>query len=526
MRMTVLWIVLLLVYLALVAWMMAAIAKKHSWLMALIRHGVLLLSLVIAVPVSKTLGLWIGRLITDTVIGALPNSMADYFEAVSLGESSLAAIIGLVLGLCLFVTIFLFVRLLLSLLVKIPEKVIPALHKERKHNRVIACSIGALNGVVLALVTLIPLCGLITTAVDTSAAFFEDTYVDKTNIMMELKAGEGGDVLEAVEDATDELDHGAFRALSTIGSPVYRWLTTTQLAVDDGRADHTIEFDLDRELVHLGKTAGQIVCAADTFDGDFSEDDKAELLAAGDTLLDSSWVAELGAETLSYAGNRWKNGRQAWGQSAPTINATMQPTMLVVYDILSTESSANIRADLRTMLDVLGTLAANGFFDDGVDSETLLSRLAEQSDDGNLVDRLQAILEKNQHLSALSAEIDAVIARVVSSVLSTELRENDRYTPAIQQVSGNLNQALAIEDEEERHEVVRSAVKDAFETEGINIPEDLALEMSDEIMAECGDDGEITDDEVREYLATRMENDDGTIQQIIDNNDLSAFLNS
>ena len=136
---------------------------------------------------------------------------------------------------------------------------------------------------------------------------------------------------------------------------------------------------------------------------------------------------------------------------------------------------------------------------------------------------MKATLEGNRHLSPLAAEIDAVTGRVVSSVLGAELRDNERYAPVVSSVAGRLNEALTM-NEADRQLAVQSAVKDAFETEGIVVPEDVAMDMAEGILSDCGTDGEITDDEVREHMANRIENDDATVIQIIEENDLSAFL--
>ena len=228
---------------------------------------------------------------------------------------------------------------------------------------------------------------------------------------------------------------------------------------------------------------------------------------------------------LRSAAGSWRDGEDFLGVEALEVPALIQPTVTVAYDILATETARNIRDDLHTVMDVVGTLAENGFLKEDADYANLLVSLAssEEENGANLRDRLLGILEENAHMAPLATEIRALTGRVVSSVLSSELKNNERYQPVIADVTNSLNQALAM-TEEEREEGIRKAVQQAFDAEGIVIPEDLAVNMSEEMFDTCGADGEITAEEVQDYLVERMETDYEAIEQIIESNDLSAFV--
>ncbi len=506
----------IVIFIAACAGLTFLFARRHSWQMALVRTGVVVASAIISVPIAKAGAFSAGFFADGQLAPLFPDALKDYFGDVPLAEESVVAILSLIVAVVLYITVFLVLRYVLSLLANILEKLVPALRYGKGTHRGTAGGIGAINGVLIALVILMPICCFTTVAVDTSNAFFDRVEINE----LESLSTTARDVLSAWDQVADEVDDSAVRAVSTVGSPLYRWLTTTDLA------DGEIEFNLGDEIIHLGKTAGDVVVATKVLDGGFTEADKDKLFVAGDTLLASPWVSELGAETLSYIGKHWGNGESALGLDVPESPALVQPTMLVMYDILATESTQTIKGDLHTLMDVVGTLAANGFFDGEVDPATLMVRLAERVDDTdafNLVERLQSMLEANAHLAPLSEEIDAMTGRVVSSVLSAELRDNPRYAPVVNQVTEKLNEALAY-DEDTRNEVIRDVVKDAFQSEGIVVPEDVAVNMTDEIMETCGADGEIAEDEVREYLANRMETDTDTVSKIIKSNDLSAFV--
>ena len=508
---------ILIAFVALSAFLSYRKAKKRSWSAALIRTGVIVLAAVISVLLAKAVGSICGSLVGGAIVNGADAGVEAFFDSVPVARESLQAIVAVVVAPTLFIPIFLLLRWLIGLLTGLLKFRHDAF--QRTEESYVAGSIGAVNGVLIALVTLIPICGLITTVATASNAFFNETDVKKTEMYLNMTDG-GNTAWATVELVTDSLDDGLVSTVSSVGEPVYRWLTTTDLM------DGQLTFSLSDEITHFSKTLGNFMCAGDAFSGDFSDDDKDTLSLAGDTLMESDWIAEFGAEILSYMGEQWRDGDTMMGMEAPETPALVQPTMLVVYDILATEDVTTIRGDLSTMLDIIGTLAANGFFNEESASTDLLARLADRTEDEDgftLQERMKATLEGNRHLSPLAAEIDAVTGRVVSSVLGAELRDNERYAPVVSSVAGRLNEALTM-NEADRQLAVQSAVKDAFETEGIVVPEDVAMDMAEGILSDCGTDGEITDDEVREHMANRIENDDATVIQIIEENDLSAFL--
>ena len=161
----------MIVYVLLLGLFVALSARKHHWIMALIRTANILIAAVIAVPVSKA------------IAGAMNGLVAPMFEDMLLGmgeigelvehapvlSDSVAMMVTLIIAPIVFLVMFLLVRGLLSIAAWIVEKTVPYFKERRPkkgeikvpNNTAIAMPVGAFNGILIALVTLIPLCGYI-----------------------------------------------------------------------------------------------------------------------------------------------------------------------------------------------------------------------------------------------------------------------------------------------------------------------------------------------------------------------------
>ncbi len=518
--MRLLMILFLLMYLSLYTFLICFWARKHSWKMALIRMGMTVASVVIAVPLAKTVAFAIVRSVWEWSSMKGGETLDAFFHEIPLAEESIVAILSLLIAPLLFVFFFVILRHVFSTLGIILDKKVPAVGAPGKHDAPIACGIGALNGLMIGIITLIPLCSVLPMMGDVAGAFLHETDVQQTKAWDSMEDSVIVEGLDNLYVANDLLENPIGTVVTTLETPVYNWLTSTSL-----RGGET-PFQMDDDLCDLGRTVGDILCAVDTLDGDFAEPDKATLHHAVDTLTGSPWTSAMGAEVLLGVARQWQAGEPFLGVYPPETAEMVQPAVRALYEIWSTESTEDLRGDLHTVMDVLGTLALNGFFDDGVSSSDLLVRLTERTNrpgGKTLREELRDMLAENQHMAPLAAELDAMTTKVVSSVLSDELRNNDNHAPAIADVAVTLTDAMEMEGEE-RAASVCDAARNALKDTDIVVPDEVVVDISNDIIDECGGDGEITGDEVKEYLLTLLENDDETIMKIIDSNDLSAFL--
>ena len=71
-------------------------------------------------------------------------------------------------------------------------------------------------------------------------------------------------------------------------------------------------------------------------------------------------------------------------------------------------------------------------------------------------------------------------------------------------VADSLNNVLDM-PEEERNSIITQSIKNNFSEKGFDVPDDVALEMSNQLINDLGADGEITADELTDYMVNHAE---------------------
>ena len=161
----------LALYVVLLGLFTALPARKRHWSMALVRTGIVIVSAVVAVPISQMVAEGLSGVLYGYIEPELNADLRAFIGEVPLVAESAQLIVSLLIAPLLFLLIFILLRAFLSLVLWIVERCIPALRAKGLRNTAIAMPIGAVNGILVALVTLIPLCGYVTLATKTIDAF-------------------------------------------------------------------------------------------------------------------------------------------------------------------------------------------------------------------------------------------------------------------------------------------------------------------------------------------------------------------
>ena len=139
--------------------------------MAVVRIGITAVSAVAAIPLTKLLA----ELLSDTVYGLilprLGSELETFLTEVPVGAEGMRVIAALIVSPILYLLVFLLLRWVVSIVAWIVEKCVPLLKK--RSLRVVSMPLGALNGILIAAVTLIPLCGYVVLG-----AHMLNTFVD------------------------------------------------------------------------------------------------------------------------------------------------------------------------------------------------------------------------------------------------------------------------------------------------------------------------------------------------------------
>jgi hypothetical protein len=393
----------------------------------------------------------------------------------------------------------LILRWLLSVIVWIVEKCTPKLRRRTK--RFLSVPLGALNGFLIAGVTLIHLCGylmfgahLLNTFVDSGMT---DTTLVRENVLKPFKLTE------------DELEKVAYRIekqpllsvlYQTVGKPVYEELTIAEL---DASATHgqTVEINLNRELSGLLVTAACALDVSESFDKEeYTPADKELLFATADSFFKSEWIRLLAADTLVAMSDTWLENQAFAGMDRPALDESLNPTLNRLLEVLASETPDTLEEDIHIILDIVGDLLIHDLLEEEADYTAMVQRMGQS---GLLSDML-AKLEQNQRMHALAAELKALSIRLVSNMLGAELLKGGEYTEMMGNVADSLNNVLDM-PEEERNSIITQSIKNNFSEKGFDVPDDVALEMSNQLINDLGADGEITADELTDYMVNHAE---------------------
>ena len=245
-----------------------------------------------------------------------------------------------------------------------------------------------------------------------------------------------------------------------------------------------------------------------------TEADSQEMMGAVDFLMESDWVAEVMAETLGYMASQWKNGNAALGMEAPDVgDGVMKPVMDKMWDILATENKENVRADLKTITIVLSDLMSLGFSNSEGDQQEMMAQLG--GGENSTLSHMMSALRDNPHLAPLADELRTLSLRLVSQAMGDALKNTDQYDGVISNVATAFNDVLDL-PAEERRESLQNAVKTSFAEQDIDVPEDVAVELAEKAIEDLGGDGEITDEELKNYFIENMDDTANTVDGAVE----------
>jgi len=485
----------ILLYTAAIAAITLTQAHNKSWITAAVRLAATLVSAFLAIPLAKALSGPIGDLVTPLFDKLLPEKFQDLLAAVPALEEGIEVFCSMLVAVLLYLPAFLVFRVTFGITIMVLERELPIFSREGDKKIAISLSVAGVHALLMAIVTLIPLCGFIM-----MGSHLIGTVEETPALQAMLTSSEDSSLpIEAIESNANDLERNpcVITVHYTLGKPIFYLLTTDTL---DKTATHgeTVNLNMERELCGLIRTAGEAVDAANTFGAEtFSEADKTQLFEAADALFESKWVSYVTTDALVALSTSWKNGESFMGVTRPTMAEVIDPTFVCLLDVLSIETSQTLSEDIHIILDVLGDLRLKGFLDsDTIFYEDLIRSLGQ---DGFLT-TLRAKLDQNERMHLLVDELKTMNVRLVGSMLGVENLQSGQYDALLDDVAGSLNDVLEM-PAEERNEIIKQTINQNFDAHGYHVPEDVALEVSDKIITELGADGEITKEELTEFLS-------------------------
>jgi hypothetical protein len=286
----------------------------------------------------------------------------------------------------------------------------------------------------------------------------------------------------------------------TVGEPVFTALTTAEL---DATNTHgaVLEMNLERELCGLLVTASHAMDVVESFEkADYTPADKDLLFATADSLFESDWIRILAADTLVAMSETWLENKPFAGIDRPVLDATLNPTVNRMLEIFATETPETLEEDIHILLDLVGDMMVNDLLQENADYTAMVQKMGQS---GILTDMLDT-LQESERLSTLADELKALAVRLVSNMLGVDKLQSGEYMDMMGDVASTLTDALQM-PEAERDALLLNSIKENFAGQGFDVPDDVALKMSHQMIDELGADGEISPDELTDYLVNHAD---------------------
>lgn len=474
-------------------------AGKRSWIMAVVRIGITVVSAIAAIPLTKLIADLSADFVYGLILPYMGEELVGFLTEVPVGAEGMRVIASLLVAPILYLLVFLVLRWLIAMIAWIVEKCVPVL--KARTLRGVSMPLGALNGILIAVVTLVPLCGymvfgahLLNTFVDSGMT---DTALVQKNVLERFNLTE-----DQVENVADGLKGNIVVTVvhKSVGNPIYTALTTAELDATETHGQ-TVEMNLERELSGLLVTASHAMEVVESLEKEtYTPADKDLLFATADSFFESKWIRLLAADTLVSMSETWLENKAFAGIDRPVLDASLNPTVNRLLEVLATETPETLEEDIHVILDVVGDLLVNDLLKKNADYTAMVQRMGQS---GLLTDML-AKLDANERMHTLAAELKSLSIRLVTNMLGTDLLKSGEYAEMMGNVADTLNGVLDM-PEEERNAIITQSIKDNFSEQGFDVPDEVALEMSNKLIDDLGADGEITGDELTDYMVNHAD---------------------
>ena len=469
-------------------------SRKSSWIMAVVRIGITVFSAVVSIPVTRLVAKKLSTMGLELLAPTFGEGLQDYISRVPVGAEGARALVSLLVSPILYILIFLVMRFVLTFIAWIVRFCVPALRQRTR--REITLPVAAGNGLLFALITLVPLCGYLTLGSHLLEATVSAGVISSPMMQDVLPSDMTEDDVLAL---ADELGGNPVVVVvhNTVGRPIFSGVTTTKLNPEMTHGK-IVKLNLERELSGFVVTIARVMEAAESFEKeDYTLEDKQKLLDAADSLFSSEWISMMASDTVVAMADSWLNNQSFLGIDRPETDAAFDPTVNKFLEALRTETSDTLPEDIRIILGVVADLKVSGLFEDGADYMTLAERMM---GDG-LLDRLLDELRASERLGVLADELESLSIRLVTSMLGVDKLKDGEYAETMGKIASKLTDSLEL-DEAERDAMVVDAIQNNLKAVGYDVPEDLALKLAHQAIDEMGADGEITGDELTDYLVS------------------------
>ena len=318
--------------------------------------------------------------------------------------------------------------------------------------RFIAAGMGAVQGVIIVAILLIPLSCYLSIAQPT---------LNELTAQGVLPADEP--VIAQVQDVINELDSApVLKAYRTLGGKA---LSDSVMSMKVAG----MNVKVSEELSSIITLSQHVLALADNTDfATYGEEEAAIISAIGDSFADSRLLSPIVGDVIFAATDAWLNGESFVGIEAPSLGEggeLLEPMLVAVLEILHDDArqAVLLQADVKTTAELVSILARSGALANLSDTKALMSALG-----GDTVNTLVTTLGANQSMKRLIPEIMNLGVRAVGQVLNIPANASAVYDQYMTTVTDTLNNVSRL-PEQQRLQAISEQLNTAFDTAGMEV---------------------------------------------------------
>ena len=400
-----------------------------------------------------------------------------------------ALVLALPIMLVIIPVLFIILFFLLSFVLKLVHVIfcgIFGFSKKRNNafTRLLGGMIGLVHGALIALVVLMPIAGTLG-VVSNTVRNVEEKYADSPNADLICNAYDEY-LKETEENIVVQTINGKFGMF-------YNNMITVNIGEEETKLDKVVQ-DGAEIFVLVGELKGANA-------SELTEDNKATINAILECFGDDKYMTSVLAGALRALPRAVDRGLIKFNFEEPAltlINSFMP--------ILETSNSANIKQDIRVLLDVYFIVSDSGILSSGAELDPL-DLLSQKDENGkNIISRIIDTVESNARFNGVMASLSDMAVHVLleNSGLSPEVAET------VESIKNTLNEVLTInkdsyETEEEYKEVVSEKIGGVLEEYNIPLEQEQLDVVTDFVCAELEGKEEITETDLAEFMAKYYE---------------------
>ncbi len=384
-----------------------------------------------------------------------------------------------------FMVAYSVLSVIFSIIIAIVIKFIPILNVEGLAKRLGGLGVGALCGIIVSFILLMPVVGVMDVAIEVGQVM-ESMESDDDLENTDEDAQEGDDIGAVLEEL--DIDSLADDPTFKVYDACCGWMFNSLASVD--YEGEKVYLKNDIAVMASAIAAIQDLSVEMSQYGDYQIECLNKMI---DALETSPLLRGVVAQIFAEASGEWLEGDQYLGVSFDS-GELLQPLMNKMFEVFATSNKDTITADLRTMTEMFGVLINYDILENADDYDAVLGILG----DGAISEMIITV-NKNSRMSPISDEITKLSIRAVASTIGMPEDAEERYDLLMNEISEVLNSSYGMSSDE-RVDFVNAGVTQALKDYGVAVNGEAADNIARSIIADLGSQYDLTGDDVSEFF--------------------------